>query len=197
MPNTLMLERRSPLAGLKPISSTAISLGEVRGFTLTQAAVFSRDAEAAVAAVTGSLPTTAMTAQESNGRIIFRNAPFQFWLVGPEGDDVGRRLAGICIVTPLSHSRTRIFVEGPAAREIMRKGMPLDFDETVFIPGMFAMTGLHHTPVLVHCVAANRFEIYAMRTFAASIWEWLSDAALEFTAGADADATWRAGRSER
>lgn len=182
MPEVPMLERRSALAGFKPVRSTAISLGEMRGFTLTQAAVFSRDAEASVAAVTGPLPASATTAKESNGRLIFRTAPLQFWLVGAEGDDIAKRLAGNCIVTPLSHSRTRIFVEGPAAREIMRKGMPLDFHEAVFLPGMFAMTGLHHTPVLVHCVAPNRFELYAMRTFAANIWEWLEDAALEFTA---------------
>ena len=29
-------------------------------------------------------------------------------------------------------------------------------------------------------VTAARFEIYAMRTFAANAWEWLADAALEF-----------------
>ena len=43
-----------------------------------------------------------------------------------------------------------------------------------------AMTGLHHTPVLLHCVSENRFELYAMRTFAFDVWEWLEDAALEF-----------------
>jgi heterotetrameric sarcosine oxidase gamma subunit len=177
-----MLARKSALASFKPIRSAAVSLGEVRGFTLIQVAVFSRDAEAAIAAVAGPLPTGASLAQESNGRIIFRNAPLQFWLVGPEGDDIGQRLAATSVVTPLSHSRVRIFVEGPAAREIMRKGMPLDFHEAVFTPGMFAATGLHHTPVLVHCTAPNRFELYAMRTFAANIWEWLEDAALEFTA---------------
>ena len=182
MPEAPMLARRSALASFKPIRSAAVSLGEVRDFTLTQVAVFSRDAEAAIAAVTGALPASASLARESNGRIIFRNAPLQFWLVGPEGDDIAKRLPDSCIVTPLSHSRTRIFVEGTAAREIMRKGMPLDFHESVFTPGMFAMTGLHHTPVLVHCTAPNRFELYAMRTFAVNIWEWLQDAALEFTA---------------
>jgi sarcosine oxidase gamma subunit len=34
--------------------------------------------------------------------------------------------------------------------------------------------------VLVHCVGENRFEIYALRTFAVSVYEWLADAALEF-----------------
>jgi sarcosine oxidase gamma subunit len=42
------------------------------------------------------------------------------------------------------------------------------------------MTGIHHTPVLVHCTNENRFEIYALRTFALSVHDWLTDAALEF-----------------
>jgi sarcosine oxidase gamma subunit len=29
-------------------------------------------------------------------------------------------------------------------------------------------------------VARDRFEIYAMRTFALTVWDWLADAALEF-----------------
>ena len=43
-----------------------------------------------------------------------------------------------------------------------------------------ALTGIHHTPVLVHRTSEQRYEIYAMRTFALSVWEWLSDAALPF-----------------
>lgn len=177
-----MLDRRSALASFTPVSSPMISLGEARGFTLTQAAVFAPETEAAIAAITGALPPMADKAVESNGRVIFRTAPLQFWLVGPEGDDLAHRLAATCIVTPLSHSRTRIFIEGPATRTVLAKGIPLDLHETAFTPGMFAMTGLHHTPVLLHCVTANRFELYAMRTFAANVWEWLVDAALEFTA---------------
>jgi sarcosine oxidase gamma subunit len=43
------------------------------------------------------------------------------------------------------------------------------------------MTGIHHTPALVHCTSENRFEIYALRTFALSVHDWLTDAALEFS----------------
>lgn len=179
-----MLERRSALAGFKPVSSPEVSLGEARGFTLTQAAVFTQDAETAIAAVAGPLPQATDTALASQGRIIFRTGPLQFWLVGPDGDDLAQHLraAGSCIVTPLSHSRTRIFVEGPAARPVLAKGIALDLHETVFTPGKFAMTGLHHTPVLLHCTGPSRFELYAMRTFAANVWAWLEDAALEFSA---------------
>jgi sarcosine oxidase subunit gamma len=112
-----------------------------------------------------------------------RVGPEHFWIVGPESDDLAARLSQavaptVGSVLPLSHSRTRIFIEGPAAREVLTKGIPLDFHAGVFKVGQFALTGLHHTPVLVHRVAADRYELYAMRTFAHSIWEWLTDAAL-------------------
>ena len=109
-----------------------------------------------------------------------RTGENQFWIIGPENDDIATKLRDIAILTPLSHSRTRIFIEGAPARDVLSKGIPLDFHPTVFKPGMFAMTGIHHTPVLVHCVSENRFEIYALRTFALSVYDWLTDAALEF-----------------
>ncbi len=175
-----MLERRSALASAHLFSWAALTLGEVRGFTLTQVAVFDKAAETALATVTGALPQENTRAIESNGRTIFRTAPLAFWCVGPENDGLAARLQSKAVVTPLSHSRTRISIEGGAARQVLAKGLPIDLHTSVFAPGTFAMTGLHHTPVLLHCVSENRFELYAMRTFALDVWEWLEDAALEF-----------------
>lgn len=176
-----MLDRRSALARERPISSPAVSIGVAPVFTLTQVALFSPEGEAAIATVAGPLPSRNDMAIEAGGRSVFRTGPLQFWFVGPEGDDLAARLSGTCVVTPLSHSRTRIYVEGPSARDVLAKGIAIDLDPGVFRPGMFALTGLHHTPVLLHCVTPSRFEIYAMRTFSANAWEWLADAALEFT----------------
>ena len=175
-----MLERRSALADAHPFAWAALTLGEVRGFTLTQVAVFDKAAEATVAAVTGALPQENTRAIESNDRTIFRTGPLAFWCLGPENDDLAKQLQSKAIVTPLSHSRTRISIEGSAARQVLAKGLPIDLHSSVFTPGTFAMTGLHHTPVMLHCVNENRFELYAMRTFAMDAWEWLEDAALEF-----------------
>jgi heterotetrameric sarcosine oxidase gamma subunit len=174
-----MLERRSALATARPFAWAALTLGEVRNFTLTQVAGFG-DFEPAVAAVAGTLPTANDRAVESNGRTVFRTGPQTFWFVGPAGDDLAARLGATALVTPLSSSRTRISIEGRAARDVLRKGIPIDLHESIFTPGRFAQTGLHHTPVLLHCTAEQRFELYAMRTFALDVWEWLEDAALEF-----------------
>ena len=175
-----MLERRSALATARPYKSDALQMGEVRGFTLTQAVGLTNNFEKAIAPFTGKLPAKAGLAAEGNGRTIMRTGSRQFWFVGPESDDLAAKLQSLCAVTPLSHSRTRIYVEGEPARDVFAKGIPLDFHKSAFTPGMFAMTGLHHTPVLVHCVSDNRFELYALRTFAMSVWEWLIDAALEY-----------------
>lgn len=175
-----MLERHSALASVTPYRSAVLQMGEARGFSLLQAAVFRKDADKEIANITGKLPAKVGIALEAGGRTLMRVGPRQFWFVGAADDGLAERLAGVCAVTPLSHSRTRIFLEGAPARDVLAKGIPLDFHETAFKPGMFAMTGLHHTPVLVHCVGLRRFELYALRTFAVSVWDWLTDAALEF-----------------
>jgi heterotetrameric sarcosine oxidase gamma subunit len=155
-------------------------MGEMRDLTLIQAAALSGDFEKKLAAIVGKPPETIGIAIESQGLTIMKTGPRAFWLIGAGASGLCPQLAGFCAVTPLSHSRTRIFLEGAPARDVLAKGIPLDFHASAFTPGMFAQTGLHHMPVLVHCVSGNRFELYALRTFAVSVWEWLSDAALEF-----------------
>lgn len=176
-----MLEFRSPLANARPYKSNSLVIHEVTGFSLIQAAGMSSDFEKKLSAILGKLPARAGIASSNDDRTLMRVGPTQFWLVGPQNDKIAAGLQKFCAVTPLSHSRTRIRLEGTPARDVLAKGIALDWHESVFKPGMFAMTGLHHTPVLVHCLAPDCFEIYALRTFALSVWEWLCDAALEFS----------------
>ena len=173
-----MLDRRSVLASAKLYTSPVLQIGEAREFSLLQVAGSSK----AITPITGKLPGKVGVATRSDGRTLMRTGENQFWIIGPESDDIATKLHDVAILTPLSHSRTRIFIEGTPARDVLSKGIPLDFHPTVFKPGMFAMTGIHHTPVLVHCTSENRFEIYALRTFALSVYDWFSDAALEFAA---------------
>ncbi len=168
----------------------ALRLGEVRGWNLVQVAAFASsvgELEGVVSAAlgVGSLPATVGRVGEAGSRRIFRTGPAQFWITAPAADNLAARLqeavpATMGAVTPLSHSRTRIFIEGEPAREVLARSIPLDFHPAAFAIGQFALTGIHHTPVLVHRSAGQRYEIYAMRTFALSVWEWLADAALPF-----------------
>jgi sarcosine oxidase subunit gamma len=116
---------------------------------------------------------------------VFKTGPEQFWIVTRDGENLAPALqsavaATIGAVTTLSHSRTCVFIDGPGAREVLETGIALDLHPEVFRPNCFALTGLHHTPILLHRSGENRYELYAMRTFALWIWERLCDAALPF-----------------
>ena len=174
-----MLERRSALASAKPYVSAVLNIAERPGFTLTQVAGLTPDFEARLAAITGPLPETVAKAQANGERTLFRIGPAQFSIVGPETDDIAARLQGQCAVTPLSSSRVRVALEGAPARDVLAKLMSVDWDRSVFTPGSVALTGLHHTPVTVHCTGENAFDIYVMRTFALDVWEAVTDAARE------------------
>ena len=166
-------------------------VGELRGHVLVQVAGFPAtiaEVERALAPVLGvALPQRlSETVPVGTGRV-FRTGPDQFWIVGPadNGESAEAQLRRVIppalgAVTSLSHSRTRIVLEGGSARDVLRKGIPIDFDPNVFRVDQVALTGLHHTPVLIHRAGADRYELYAMRSFALSVWEWLTDAALEF-----------------
>jgi len=175
-----MLERRSALASAKPYVSATLNIAERPGFTLTQVAGLDGDFESKLSAAVGALPGKVAQAQVNGGHCIFRIGPAQFWIVGPETDDVAARLQGHCAVTPLTSSRVRIALEGAPARDVLAKLMPVDWAAPVFTPGSVALTGLHHTPVTVHCTGENAFDIYVMRTFALDVWEAVTDAAREF-----------------
>jgi heterotetrameric sarcosine oxidase gamma subunit len=56
----------------------------------------------------------------------------------------------------------------------------LDLDLTQFPAGRFAQTGLHHTGTLLDRRERERFELYVLGTFAASIWDVLIDTALPY-----------------
>ena len=84
--------------------------------------------------------------------VLMRIGPAQFWIIAPEADDLAAKLGSTCAVTPLGNSRIRIRLEGAPARDVLAKLMPVDFHPAVFTPGIFAMTGIHHTPVTVHCL---------------------------------------------
>jgi heterotetrameric sarcosine oxidase gamma subunit len=169
----IMLAAQSPLQSVSAFTARDISIREEAGFTLTQVAGFGRAFEKPLAAAVGKLPAKPGALQVNDAFTVFRTGPQQFWCVG---DAAPQGLPGECLVTPLTSSRCRIRVEGALARRVLARAAAIDFDPRSFKPGHFAMTGIHHTPVLVHCVGDNAFHIYAMRTFALAVWEWLVDA---------------------
>jgi heterotetrameric sarcosine oxidase gamma subunit len=156
--------------------------GEVRGWALVQAAAFhSTHAELreAMRSVLGAdLPAAIGQVIRANGRMLLKTGAEQYWIISPEADDFVPAIPPqMGAITSLSHSRTCMYIEGARAAAVLAKGVPLDFHPDVFRVDHFALTGIHHTPVLIHRSAQDRYEIYALRTYALTVWEWLTDAA--------------------
>ena len=175
-----MLERVSALASAKPYVSAKLKIAERPGFTLTQVAGLSPDFEAKLSAASGPLPGSVSRAQVNGDRVILRIGPAQFWILEPASGTTPASLDGVGAVTPLTHSRVRISLEGAPARAVLAKLIPVDVHPAVFVAGSVALTGIHHTPVTVHCTGEDAFDIYVMRTFALNVWEVVTDAGLEF-----------------
>ena len=166
-----MLKRISALASAIQFTGRGLNIFEAPDFRLTQYAGAEKELKRAL----GKIPARAGVVLEHEGQTQLRINPTQIWLVGEPVK------ADACISTSLSSSRTRLALEGDNARAVLAKLAAIDFHPKQFKAGSFAQTGIHHTPVLIHCTDENTFHIYAMRTFAMSDWEAVTDAALEFT----------------
>jgi methylglutamate dehydrogenase subunit D len=163
-----MLEAHSPLGAGARFEREGVTLFEAPSFTLTQIA----GEDKVLKKLLGKLPTKVGTAQENDDRTLLRVGPKQFWAVG----NTVMPSEGIYVIQ-LSSGRTRIALEGPRAREVLAACALIDFAPGQFKPGQFVMTSIHHTPVNIHCTGENSFHIYALRTFARNVWEWLCDVA--------------------
>ncbi len=84
---------------------------------------------------------------------------------------------GACAVD-VSHARTLLRLAGPASRDLLAKGCPLDLD--VMASGDCAPTVVSHFNVLLHCDGEDAFELWVTRSFAQSFLEWLLHAGAEY-----------------
>ena len=161
-----MLKASSALISAKPYVSSLLTIVDAPDFTLTQYAGSDKDLKNAL----GKLPLRVGVVVDG----LMRVSPTQIWSLNEAVE------APNCFITPLSSSRTRIEISGAPARDVLAKCAAIDFHKNEFKPGSFAMTGIHHVPILIHCVAGEIFHLYVLRTFALSIWDHIKDAALEF-----------------
>ncbi len=164
-----MLDARSPLGVLPRFERGGVVLTEAPDFTLTQIAGDEKNAEKGAWQITCKNWHQWCNQQSQS---IFRVGAKQFWVLGEMPV-----VADNIYVTPLSSGRTRIQLEGARSRNVLSACALIDFSASQFKPGQFVLTGIHHTPVTIHCIAENTFHIYALRTFALNVWEWLCDIA--------------------
>ena len=134
------------------------------------------------------LPETTRDASRKDDIAVLMVAPERHWLLAPLAKGLGAELAAAfsseqAVVTELGHSRTVLRLSGPAVREVLAKGLPIDLDSSVFPVGRFAQSAISHVSILVLRVEDEgghaAFEVFVPRGFAVTFWEWLVEAAAE------------------
>ena len=83
-------------------------------------------------------------------------------------------------VTDISHSRAVIQIKGIQAKEILKKGCPLNFNE--FEKNNCAGTVFHGITILIDFVDndPDKINLFTLRSFGESFYHHITDAALEF-----------------
>jgi heterotetrameric sarcosine oxidase gamma subunit len=166
-----------------------VRLGELSNTQLLHIGVYpgasDRFAAGASAVLGGALPESPVRTGTAGNHLVLRIAPDQYWVLGGSEPALEAQLraaipADAGSVTSLEGARTRLFIEGPRARELLGRLVPIDLHPTVFPVGGFAQTGIHHVAGLLLRASEDRYEFFALRTFAAFTWEVLVDAARPF-----------------
>jgi heterotetrameric sarcosine oxidase gamma subunit len=173
-------------AGAK--GGSALRLGVLQRWQLVQIGTFERQSaglDALIARVLGSpLPTAADVVTCAGAHRLYRIAADQYWILSPDGalpETLARAVPPDSgSVTRLSDARVRIAIAGAAATALLSKVVSVDLRPRAFAVGNFVQTGLRHTGVLLERQGPESFEIHALRSYAASTWDWLIDAALPY-----------------
>jgi sarcosine oxidase subunit gamma len=143
----------------------------------------------AVSGVLGQdLPVTANHSSISKNTVLWL-APRK-WLIIFEHSDIAavqrqleEALTGMpCLVSEVSDARFGIEVSGVQARKLLAKVCALDLDPRSFCVGDCAQSQLVRVPLLIYQVDDRpTFHLFVDRSLARYAWDWLSDAAEEFT----------------
>ena len=107
------------------------------------------------------------------------------WLVISRRENIAEIIKEKCnsdnfAITDISHSRAIIQIKGFQAKDILKKGCPLNFNE--FENNNCAGTVFHGINIVVDFVSNNpdTFNLLTLRSFGESFYHHITDAALEF-----------------
>jgi len=118
-----------------------------------------------------------------NTRILW-NSP-NTWLVFSKNEDILKQINKSFdnknfAITDISHSRAVIQIRGAYAKEVLKKGCPLNFNE--FKENTCAGSTFHGINFIVDCINDNEqiFNLITLRSFGESLYHHITDASLEY-----------------
>jgi heterotetrameric sarcosine oxidase gamma subunit len=187
-----MAERHSALAGIHASADAAsgATLKERSAGSLVQVAAWPGAlprVEALLSELTGMPAPGLSSAAIGEGVVVAATGPGRFMLAAQAEDLAPRFAAGLPsedgAATDLSHGRVVLSLSGPAAAEILSRCVAIDLDPAVFPPGRAAQTMVHHIDVLIVRRGPTDFDIWALRSFAHALAEWILDTGRELGIG--------------
>ena len=129
-------------------------------------------------------PNENLKVTTNNKTRILWNAP-KTWLIISNKENIIDIIKGKCseenfAITDISHSRAVIQIKGAQAREVLKKGCPLNISE--FEINNCAGSVFHGITIVVDCINVNpdTFNLLTLRSFGESFYHHITDAALEF-----------------
>lgn len=96
-------------------------------------------------------------------------------------EDLAARLHGLASISDQSGGRAVVRIAGPRARDVVAKGLAIDLDGRVFLPGSAVTSTISHMGVqLWQADAPESYDIAIFRSVSASFWRWLTASAAEY-----------------
>jgi len=122
-------------------------------------------------------------ASNKETRILW-NAP-RTWLIISSKENIIKTIEEKCNIenfslTDISHSRAVIKIKGLQAKEMLKKGSPINFNE--FKKNNCAGTIFHGINIIIDSIDSNpeTYHLLTLRSFGESLYHHITDAALEF-----------------
>lgn len=174
-----LVQGRSGSAGV-----AAVSLAEVRDFTLIQIAAWPNalaqvGSATAQAAGCAKAPGPRQVATGTVARLL-RIEPLKWWLVASDGASATLDLlTETGSLLDLSQSRTWLRLSGPNAAVLLNHFLPLDLSGAAFPEGTVASSAFHHVGVTLWRDDRG-FNLMVPRSFAASLYQILIESAAQY-----------------
>ena len=130
------------------------------------------------------IPTQSPNVNSNKETRILWSGP-RTWLIMSSRENIIETIKKSCketdfAITDISHSRAVIQIQGFQAKEILKKGSPINFNE--FDVNKCAGTVFHGITIIIDSISndPDTFNLLVLRSFGESFYHHITDAALEF-----------------
>ncbi len=163
-----------------------LKISEVKGLTIVQIVQYKKTKVDLKNIKIDDLkfPTNSSEVTSDSKTRILWSAP-RTWLVISVNEEIINKIMKNCseenfAVTDISHSRAAIQIQGTQARELLKKGCPLNIND--FRKNSCAGSIYHGITIVVDCIEnePDIFNLFVLRSFGESFYHHITDAALEF-----------------